>query len=109
MTTSYAVVAILGLALITVVTRGFFFLLDREIRFPAPLERALRYAPLAALAAVVAPEIVMLEGHLISTWHDPRLWAAAGAAAWYAWRRTMLGVIVVGLAIFLSLRLGWGW
>lgn len=109
MTTSYAVGAILGLALITLLTRGFFFLLDREIQFPPLLERALRYAPLAALAAVVAPDLVMPEGRLISSWQDPRLWAAAGAAAWYAWRRTMLGVIVVGLTIFLSLRLAWGW
>lgn len=109
MSTTEAVVAIIGLAVISVVTRGFFFLMDREIQIPPPLERALRYAPLAALAAVVAPEIVMWEGQLIHTWQDPRVWAALGSAAWYAWRRTMLGVIIVGLVIFLSLRLGWGW
>ena len=56
------VIVILGLALITVVTRGFFFLSDREIPIPVWLRQGLRYAPLAAMAAVVVPEIVMQQG-----------------------------------------------
>ena len=42
--------AIVGLAVITVVTRGFFFLTEREIPIAAWLRQGLRYAPLAALA-----------------------------------------------------------
>ena len=61
------VIVILGLALITVVTRGFFFLSDREIPIPVWLRQGLRYAPLAAMAAVVVPEIVMQQGQLIQT------------------------------------------
>jgi branched-subunit amino acid transport protein len=103
------VIVILGLALITVVTRGFFFLSDREIPIPVWLRQGLRYAPLAAMAAVVVPEIVMQQGQLIYTAQDARLYAALAAAAWFWWRRGILGTIVVGMLVFLPLRLGLGW
>lgn len=109
MTTWHAVIAILGLAVITVLTRGFFLMADRELPMPEWLREALRYAPLAALCAVVAPEIVLTQGQLIHTWQDARLYAAAAGAAWFWWRRGILGTIVCGTAVMLTLRLGLGW
>jgi branched-subunit amino acid transport protein len=109
MGTGAAVVAIVGLALLTVFTRGFFFLSDREVPIPDWLLQGLRYAPLAALAAVVVPEVVMQQGHLIGTWKDARLFATAAAAAYFWWRRGILGTILVGMAVLLPLRLGLGW
>ena len=101
--------AIVGLAALTVVTRGFFFLTEREIPTPAWLRQGLRYAPLAALAAVVVPEIVMTQGRLIGTLLDARLFAAAAGAAWFWWQRGILGTILAGMAVLLPLRLGLGW
>jgi branched-subunit amino acid transport protein len=103
------IVTMLGLAFITVFTRGFFFLSKREIPIPEWLRQGLRYAPLAAMAAVVVPEIVMTQGHLINTWQDARLFATAAGALWFWWRRGILGTIVVGMAVLLPLRLGLGW
>ncbi len=103
------VVAVVGLTVITIVCRGFFFLSKREIPIPGWLRQGLRYAPLAAMAAVVVPEIVMQQGHLIGTWQDARVFAAAAGAAWFWWRRGILGTIVVGMAVLLPLRLGLGW
>ena len=102
-------VAIVGLAVLTVVTRGFFFLSEREIPIPAWLRQGLRYAPLAALAAVVVPEVVMTQGRLIGTLLDARLFAAAAGAAYFLWRRDILGTILAGMAVLLPLRLGLGW
>ncbi len=104
-----ALIAVLGLTVITVVTRGFFFLTEREVPVPAWLRQGLRYAPLAAMAAVVVPEVVMLQGQLIATWQDARLFAVAAGAAWFWWRRGILGTILVGMAVLLPLRLGLGW
>jgi branched-subunit amino acid transport protein len=100
---------IAGLAIITVVTRSFFFISDRELPVPAWVQQGLRYAPLAALAAVVLPEIVMTQGQLIDTWRDPRLFAAAAALAYFFWRRGILGTILTGMAVLLALKLGLGW
>ncbi len=102
-------IAILGLAVLTVATRGFFFLSEREVPIPEWLRQGLRYAPLAALVAVVAPEVVMQQGRLIASWHDARPYAAAAGAAYFFWRRDILGTIVVGMAVLLPLRLGLGW
>ncbi|CAD5375249.1 Branched-chain amino acid transporter [Rubrivivax sp. A210] len=102
-------IAVVGLTLITVVTRGFFFLSEREIPIPEWLRQGLRYAPLAALAAVVLPEVVMSQGQLISTWRDARLFAAAAGLAYFWWRRGILGTILTGMAVLLPLRLGLGW
>ncbi len=104
-----AVLAILGLALITVLTRGLFFLTEREIPVPAWLRQGLRYAPLAALVAVVAPEIVMQGGQLISSLRDARWVAALAAVAYFYGRRGILGTIITGMAVFLPLRLALGW
>ena len=64
---------------------------------------------MAALAAVVIPEVVMTQGHFIHTWLDARLYAAAAAAAAYYWRHDVLITIVVGMAVYLPLHMGLGW
>ena len=104
-----ALVTIIGLAIVTLVTRCFFFISERELVLPQWVQRGLRYAPLAALTAVVLPEIVMSHGELIDTWRDARLFAVAAASAYFFWRRGILGTILVGMAVLLPLRLGLGW
>ncbi len=109
MSTWEGAIAIVGLALITLLTRGFFLFPERELPIPGWLQQGLRYAPLAALAAVVVPEIVTTQGQLIDTWRDARLPATALALVYFEWRRTILGTIVVGTAALLLFRLGLGW
>ena len=104
-----AVLGILGMAAITMITRSFFMIPDREIPLPQWVRDGLRYAPLAALAAVIVPEIVMTQGELIHTWKDARLYAAAVGTAYFFWKRGILGTIVSGTAVMLALRLGLGW
>jgi branched-subunit amino acid transport protein len=76
---------------------------------PAWLNESLRYAPLAAMAAVVLPEILMNKGQLVTTMLDARIIAALAAAACFFWRRTLLGTIITGMAVLLPLRLVLGW
>ena len=103
------VLVTLGLVGISTVTRSFFFLSRRDWPLPPLLERGLRYAPLAALAAVVAPDIMLTQGHWVPTWHDPKLAAALVATAWAVWRRDLLGTIVVGMGVMQGLKMGLGW
>lgn len=109
MTTLQLVVAIVGMTVISVITRGFFLLPNREWSLPAWLLQGLRYAPLAALVAVIAPEIVLTNGTLIDTWRDARLFAVAAGTAYFVWRRDILGMIIAGTAVLLALRIGLGW
>ncbi len=98
-----------GLTVVTVVTRGFFLFSSESWSLPSWALRALQYAPIAALSAVVLPEVVMTHGELVGSWRDARLFAAAAGALWYFWRRGVLGTIVAGMAVYLPLRLGLGW
>ncbi|RMX08325.1 AzlD domain-containing protein [Corticibacter populi] len=100
---------IAGLTGVTLLTRAFFMLPEREIPLPGWLRRGLRYAPLAALAAVIVPEMLMTNGQLTGTWQDARLLAVPFASAYYLWRRGILGTIVVGMLVYLPLHIGLGW
>jgi branched-subunit amino acid transport protein len=109
MSTSYAVAGIVGLAVVTVVTRAFFLFPDRELMLPAWASQGLKFAPLAALVAVIAPEIVLTDGELIATWADARIYAVVLGTAYFWWRRDILGTIVSGTAVLLALKIGLGW
>lgn len=108
-TDGWTIVVIVGMACITVLARCFFFLLDKPWRLPHWALRGLQYAPIAALSAVVIPEIVLTYGTLIDSWRDARLFAAAAGIAAFFWKRNVLATILVGLAVYLPLRLGLGW
>jgi branched-subunit amino acid transport protein len=99
----------LGMALVSLVCRSFFLLPRNDLPMPEWLREGLRYAPIAALSAVVAPELVMTQGHLIDTWRDPRIFGALAGLAFYAWRRSLFGTIVCGTGVMLALRFGLGW
>jgi branched-subunit amino acid transport protein len=100
---------IVGLAVVTVGTRGFFLYPERELPMPNWLKQGLRYAPLAALAAVVAPEIVMSHDHLVTTMKDARVIATLVATGYFFWRRGILGTIITGTLVMVMLRTGLGW
>ena len=100
---------IVGLAVVTVVARSFFFISSQDWQLPDWAQRGLQYAPIAALSAVVIPEIITVQGELVSTWQDARLYAAVVGAAAYFWRRDVLITILAGMAVYLPLHLGLGW
>lgn len=105
----YTLVLVVGLTAISVLTRAFFMLPRKPLPIPRWLSEALRYAPLAALVAVVAPEVLLRGGALVAQWRDAVLGATLAGALWYLWRRDILGTIVAGTAVLLALRLGLGW
>lgn len=109
MSSFWIIVACIGLAVITLVTRAFFMIPERELPLPNWLKRGLKYAPLAALTAVIAPEIVMSDGQLIGSLADARLPALLAAVLYFFYKRSILGTIALGMAIYLPLHIGLGW
>ena len=113
MTDGWTLLTIVGMTVVTVVTRCFFFISERKWRLPEWAQRGLLYAPIAALTAVIAPDILMTNGELAPFWRDARVWSAVVSAGFYFWRRhqsfTLPLTIAVGIAVYLPLRLGLGW
>lgn len=112
-TDPWTIATIIGLAGVTVLTRSLFFISSKPWKLPHWAQRGLQYAPIAALAAVIIPEVVMTQGDFISSWQDARIFAVAAGAAWFFSRRgagqAVLGTIVAGMAVYLPLHLGLGW
>ena len=109
MSTLEILVTIVGMGAVTLLCRAFFLIPEEELPMPRWLREGLRYAPMAALAAVVAPEIVMTQGHLIDTWRDARIFGAAVGLAFYTWKHDLFGTIVLGTGVMLALKFGLGW
>lgn len=100
---------ILGMGVVTLLCRSFFLLPEDDLPMPRWLREGLRYAPMAALAAVIAPEIVMTQGHLVGTWREPRIFGALAGLAFFVWKPDLLGTIVCGTGVMLALKFGLGW
>ncbi len=112
-TDTWTLLVIVGLAAITVLTRSLFFWSSKPWQLPHWLQRGLQYAPIAALSAVILPELVMSQDQLITTLLDARLFAVAGGSMWFFRYRgkshAVLGTIVVGMLVYLPLHLLLAW
>jgi branched-subunit amino acid transport protein len=99
----WAVIAVLAVA--TAATRSSFWLIGHHITIPKRVQEVLRYAPACALAAIIAPDLVLTGGgELNLALSNPKLLAGLAAAVFYLVRRNMLQTIVFGMLVFTALR-----
>lgn len=98
--------AIVLMTVSTLITRSGFFLFGHAVKLPPRLKHALSYAPAAAMAAIVIPDLVVVAetGTDISL-ANPKLLAGIGGALFFAATRHLLGTIVAGMTLFTVLRL----
>jgi branched-subunit amino acid transport protein len=105
MTSTQIWLAIFGMTLVTAVTRAMFLIGGERTVLPERVQRMLRYAPAAALAAVVLPDMLATPEGLSFAPSNHEFYATLAGLGWFLWRRTMLGTIVVGMLVFTVLRL----
>jgi branched-subunit amino acid transport protein len=97
--------AVALLLLSTLITRSVVFLWADRLRLPPLAQHALRYAPAAAMAAIVLPDLVLSPAGLPDlSWHNPKFLAGLGATLFFLATRHMLGTIAAGMALFTVLR-----
>lgn len=95
------------IALATHLPRASFIVLGSRVALPSVVQRALRYAPAAALAAIVVPDVVLVGGDLQPL--NPKLAAAFAAVAAGLWSRNPWLPFIAGMGLLLALRFGLGW
>ena len=105
----WTVGVIVGLTVVTVITRCFFFISSEEWTLPEWAQRGLQFAPIAAMAAVVFPESLMQQGQFLQTWMDARWMGAVVGGVVYFWKRNVLWTILAGMLAYLPLHLVLGW
>jgi branched-subunit amino acid transport protein len=89
----------------TVITRSFFFMIGGSRRMPGWMQKSLGYVPAVALSAILAPDLLMVQGALVEPWHNIRLIAAVMATACFLITRHLLGTLVFGMVAYTALRL----
>ena len=99
----WAVIGALSVA--TAATRSSFWLVGHHITIPKRVQEMLRYAPACALAAIVAPDLLLADGHLTLGLSNLKLLSGIAATIFYLLRRNMLQTIVFGMACYTALRL----
>jgi branched-subunit amino acid transport protein len=96
---------ILGLTLITFITRGFFLMVGERMELSETLQNALRYAPAAALVAIIAPEMFFTQGSSDIEINSPYLWGGICSLFAFWLSRSMLLTIILGMLAFTAIRL----
>lgn len=69
------------------------------------IEAWLKYVPVAVLAALLLPSLLISDNQINLTWNNLYLWAAlpAGLTAWKT--RSMFATVLVGMAVVALVRL----
>src|SRR5689334_24138976 len=96
---------IAGMALVAFFTRSVFILPGSRLRLPATAERVLRYAPAAAIMAIIVPDLAIVHDTVSISIGNPKLIAGLVAFALAAATRSILLTIVGGMLALALVRL----
>lgn len=100
----YMLFVTVGMVLATFLTRAALLLIGDRSRLSPHLEAALRFAPVCALAVLVVPEVLVRDGAVDLSLANPHLVGALAATAFFLWKPSMVGCIVVGMLVVTAFR-----
>lgn len=88
---------IIAIGVLVFLQRGFFILIAGRWDLPPRIQQALRFAPAAALSAIILPAILYRDGDYQIALSNPRIIAAllAGVVAYRT--RNVIATLVVGM------------
>lgn len=98
-------VIILGMAAVTFLTRFGAQAVFRRTGIPPWFNRWFRHVPTGILTALIVPSLVLPQGRLDLTYHNPYLLAGIAAALAAHYARSVPLTMGVGLATIVLLRL----
>ena len=97
-------IAVVAMTLITIATRTVMLVFGDRIRLPERAQHALRFAPVCALTALIAPELLTEQGAWAISLANAKLIAGAIAIAVMLATRSMIATMGLGMAAYLALR-----
>jgi len=98
---------IIGMIVVTFISRSFFILLGNRIKISEWGLEAIRYAPLAALIAILAPEIFLPLGAssvMEFNLRLPNIWGGMAAMIAFYFSKKMIPTLVIGMAVYTAAR-----
>ena len=102
-------IAFFGMMFVTLFARGFFLLMSSKFHISETAQEFLRYAPTAALIAIILPEVLfsknlssqLFELNLVS----PQLFGGIAGVIGFIVTKSMLATIFFGMFIYTLARL----
>ena len=91
---------LLGMVVVTYGIRLSFLVFGHGLAFPAWLERALRYVPVAVLTALIAPMALAPQGSVDLSVHNAYLPGTIAAAGVALLSRNTLAAILGGFVVY---------
>ena len=95
------------MSLVTGWTRSFFLILGERVQVPDWVLEAIRFAPLAAMIAILAPEIFLPATAVSVTEFNlrlPNIWGGIAAIIAFYFTKKMLSTLVIGMAVYTAAR-----
>ncbi len=104
MTDAYVLTVIALLCLCSILTRCGYLVFGHRFPLSDRVRRTLRYAPVAALVAIIIPELLPLSASPTAL-INPRLLAGVAAVVLFVRTRNAMAVIVGGMLALWAFRL----
>lgn len=95
---------ILGMALATYLNRAVLFIVSDRFSLPQGWQRALRFAPAAALSAIVIPDLFLHQGQIVVSLDNIRLIAGLGGLMVAILTHSSVLAITVGMVALHALQ-----
>jgi branched-subunit amino acid transport protein len=96
--------SIVAMTIITLATRTVMLVFGDRIPLPERVQHALRFAPVCALTALIAPELLTEQGAWAISLANAKLIGGAIAVAVMLATRSMMATMGIGMAAYLALR-----
>jgi len=97
-------ITIVLMTVVTVATRTVMLVFGDRIPLPERVQHALRFAPVCALTALIAPELLTEQGAWAISLGNAKLVGGAIAVAVMLATRSMMATMGIGMAAYLALR-----
>ena len=98
---------IIGMTIVTAWTRSFFLILGERVQVSDWVLEAIRFAPLAAMVAILAPEIFLPSSASSVAEFNlklPNIWGGLAAIIAFYLTRKMLITLAVGMGVYTLAR-----
>ncbi len=95
---------ILGMALVTYLNRAALFVVSDRFQLPPGWQRALRFAPAAALSAIAVPDLFLHQGQIVVSLDNVRLIAGLSGLMVAILTHSSVLAITVGMAVLHGLQ-----
>ena len=98
---------IIGMTCVTILARGFFLVFGERFKVADWVLEAIRFAPLAAMVAILAPELFLPNSASSIAQFDlrfPNIWGGIAAIITFYLTKKMIPTLVVGMIVYTAAK-----